>query len=60
MKKKYIIPEVQIVTIEVEHLIADSYVINGEQTVKGASGGWVKSDRSSRGSYSVWDEDWSN
>lgn len=59
MKKKYIIPEVQIVTIEVEHLIADSYIINSNE-VKGTSGGWVKSDRSSRGSYSVWDEDWSN
>ena len=60
MKKKYIIPEVQIVTIEVEHLIADSYVINGERTATGTNGGWVKSDRSSRGSYNVWDEDWSN
>ena len=57
MKKKYIIPEVQIVAIEVEHLIADSYAVNNEVTVSGNKGGWVKRDRSS---YSVWDDDWQN
>ena len=60
MKKKYIIPEVQIVTIEVEHLIAESLGINGSREIDNANDVLIKRDRSSRGSYNVWNEDWSN
>ena len=57
MKKKYIIPALNIVGIEADrHLLADSYAVSSK-TVNDDKGGWVKRDRSS---YSVWDEDWSN
>ena len=56
MKKKYIIPEVQIVTIEVEHLIAESLGLRSTN-ITDESKVLIKRDRQS---YSVWDEDWSN
>ena len=59
MKKIYQAPRMQVTTIEIHQIIAASSLdINrsgdGDGTVL------VKRDRSSRGSYNVWDEDWSN
>ncbi len=59
MKKTYIIPEMQLTMIACEKLIAESFEINGNTTVRGTSGGWVKEDTGSRSDYNVWDDDWS-
>ena len=59
MKKIYQAPRMQVTTIEIQQIIAASSLgINrsgeGDGTVL------IKRDHSSRSSYSVWDEDWSN
>ena len=56
MKKKYIIPALQLTHINVEHLIADSFKINSETTVDQQ---YVKGESSSTSRYNVWDDDWS-
>ena len=59
MKKKYISPELILVHIEMEHMVAESTPLDMHET--GSNGTvLIKRDRSSRGSYNVWDEDWSN
>ena len=60
MKKTYISPTLQIVKINCEKLIAESYGIYG-QSVSNENGGWVKgeSSPSSTSRYNVWDDDWS-
>ena len=57
MKKTYIQPNLQVVMVNCEKLIADSYnvsntTVDADAMVKGAS-----SSSSSR--YNVWDDDWS-
>ena len=59
MKKTYISPKLLMVEVNCERMIAESLQVNATQNI-GGSTNFVKSDRSSRGSYSVWDEDWSN
>ncbi|MBQ9191574.1 MAG: hypothetical protein IJ142_08290 [Bacteroidaceae bacterium] len=56
MKKKYIIPTLQLTHINVEHLIADSFKINSGTTVDQQ---YVKGESSSTSRYNVWDDDWS-
>ena len=58
MKKTYIIPVLHITKVNYEAIIAASSLdVNRDTSV---SEQYVKSDRSSRGSYNVWNEDWSN
>ena len=57
MKKTYIIPSLQLIEIHCEKLIAESIAYDA---TKSTGTQYIKSDRSSRSSYSVWDEDWSN
>lgn len=60
MKKKYIIPQLQLIHINCETLIAESL---GKYSQGGADEGvvLVKGDNSSSSSsrYNVWDDDWS-
>ena len=59
MKKKYISPELILVHIEMEHMVAESTPLGKYDT--GSDGSvLIKRDRSSRGSYNVWDDDWQN
>ena len=56
MKKKYISPELILVHVEMEHMVAESTPVGMHNT--GSNGTvLVKRDRSS---YSVWDDDWQN
>ena len=59
MKKTYISPKLLVMEVNCERMIAESLQVNSSLDL-GSSTNFVKSDRSSRGSYSVWDEDWSN
>lgn len=59
MKKRYVIPEVQIVRMEASAIIAESIVVDGTQKVSTEKGGFVKGDTQTRQDYNVWDEDWS-
>ena len=58
MKKIYQAPRMQVTTIEIQQIIAASSL--GINTGDGDGTVLIKRDRSSRSSYSVWDEDWSN
>ena len=59
MKKKYISPELILVHIEMEHMVAESRTLDMNNS--GSDGSvLIKRDRSSRGSYNVWDDDWQN
>lgn len=58
MKKTYIIPEMQLMVVDCEKLIAESLVVSGSGTAQGDDGGWVKENNSSTPSYNVWDDDW--
>ena len=60
MKKKYIIPTLQLTKISSETLIAESVGIYRTTTVSDDKGAWVKEDNTSSSSdYNVWDDDWS-
>ena len=56
MKKKYIIPTLQLTQISVENLVAESMHVYSETTVTEQ---YVKGESSSRSNYNVWDDDWS-
>lgn len=56
MKKKYIIPTLQLTQISVENLVAESMYVNSGTTVDQQ---YVKGESSSRSRYNVWDDDWS-
>ena len=58
MKKIYIIPELQLTEIHCEKLIAESLLINSQQTT---STQYVKENPAAgRQDYNVWNDDWSN
>ena len=59
MKKKYISPETSIYLLTTEPILIAASSTEINESTKG-NFDYVKRDRSSRGSYSVWDEDWSN
>ena len=58
MKKKYIIPILDVTNIELQgHLLIDSMKIDGSKTAIESKGGFVKGNSTSS-NYSVWDDDW--
>ena len=57
MKKTYIVPTLDITKLDVEAMIATSGPQTSDDSAKEEFGMDVKSDR---GSYDVWDVDWSN
>ena len=60
MKKTDIIPEIELMAVNGATFLAESLGVDGDKTVSGGNGGWVKSnDASSRSDYNVWNEDWS-
>ena len=59
MKKKYISPETLTTIVNCQSIIATSLELN-ESGLDSGSDVLIKRDRSSRGSYNVWNEDWSN
>ena len=56
MKKTYIIPELNITTLAVENMIAQSGPTTSSQAARQDVDMDVKADRES---YNVWDDDWS-
>ena len=58
MKQRYITPRLAHSHVSATQLVATSTLgINGNVTVQGSSGGWVKGDTLK--AYDVWDDDWS-
>lgn len=57
MKKTYIKPQLLVMQISCESLIAESFTKNA--TGADADVVLVKGESSSRSNYSVWDDDWS-
>lgn len=57
MKKTYIIPQLHIMHISCENLIAESFTKNATGADECVV--LVKGESSSRSNYSVWDDDWS-
>lgn len=56
MKKKYIIPTLQLSHISVQNLVAESMHVNSATTVDQQ---YVKGESSSSSRYNVWDDNWS-
>ena len=57
MKKTYIIPQLHVMQISCESLIAESFTKNASGADEGVV--LVKGESSSRSNYNVWDDDWS-
>ncbi|MBQ7494197.1 MAG: hypothetical protein IJT75_00290 [Bacteroidaceae bacterium] len=61
MKKLYISPITTLTTIRSEQPITTSMAVNNTEKVSDTQNiGFVKGDNTSRGSQSVWDDDWSD
>lgn len=58
MKKKYIIPALNITRISIESMIAESIEVSNN-SVSVDRGGFVKGESSPSSRYNVWDDDWS-
>lgn len=58
MKKTYIAPELQVVIMGCETVIASSMKVSGEKITSEQNGGWAK-ENSGSSNYDVWDDDWS-
>lgn len=59
MKKTYISPT--FVTVELRcknYMLEGSLIINGDRTVSGDNGGWVKEDNSPINDKNLWDNEW--
>lgn len=57
-KKAYTPPQTQTFNVEVQAPLLQLSISNKE--ISSEHAGFVKSDRSSRSSYNVWDDDWNN
>ena len=57
MKKTYISPELMLIELQANQMIAES-LPTGEGSAEEGSGGFVKEDFSFRDRSNVWDDDW--
>ena len=55
MRKKYIIPTIDVTFIDVESVVAVSLPVDEESTTNTQ---YIKEDNTSRQGYNVWNDDW--